>query len=232
VTAPASYASGLSEITVTPPDPSLPVAWWTRHFPGGSDQVAEVQRWLEDLLPDCAVRADLVAVTRELCLNAIRHSRSGEAGGQFSVDVDWAPALVRVVIGDQGSSDAPAIAPRSSDAAGPDESPHGLRFVDDVADDWGTAGIPNRQWVWADIAWYARGGPLITPPDGLDAAITSNTTIRKTFPGASIWWGHQTKAWWGAVPGSTNAHGLIRESTLDSLIQSLTRAYPHARRCG
>jgi hypothetical protein len=82
--------------------------------------------------------------------------------------------------------------------------------------------------VWADVEWQARGGPLIAAPGGLNAAIARNTMIRKAFPGTSTWWGHLTKAWWAAVPGPTNAHGLICAPTSDSLIQSLVRTYPRA----
>jgi serine/threonine-protein kinase RsbW len=231
VTASAGCATGLAEIAVTAPEPS-PVAWWTRHFRGSSDQVLEVRRWIEDLLPACAVRADVLLLARELCTNAIAHSRSGEAGGQFSVDIDWTPALTRVVVGDQGSAEGLAVTPSPGDAAQPGQSGRGLPLVDDLADDWGTASRPNRRWVWADVAWEDRGGPLLAAPGGLDAAIASNTLTHKTFPGTSIWWGHRTKAWWAAVPGSTNAHGLIREPTLDGLNQSLARTYRHARRSG
>ena len=56
--------------------------------------------------------------------------------------------------------------------------------------------------------------------------------IRKAFPGTSIWWGHLKKAWWAAIPGPTNAHGLICAPTRDSLIQSLARTYPRAARWG
>jgi serine/threonine-protein kinase RsbW len=215
-------------LAVAPPTAAPFAAWWTRHFRGGPDQVLEVRRWLEDLLPDCAARTDVLLLASELCTNAIVHSRSGEAGGQFSVDVDWAPTLARVVIGDQGSDKAPALAPRASDAVKLGESGRGLLLVDDVADDWGTASRPNRRWVWADVDWEARGGPLLAAPGGLDAAIASNAMIRKAFPGSSIWWGHLTEAWWSAVPESTNTHGLIRAPTRDALIQSLTRAYPRA----
>src|SRR5580698_2142753 len=123
------------------------ITWWTRHFRGGAEQVLEVRRWLEDLLPDCAARTDVLLLASELCTNAIVHSRSGEAGGQFSVDIDWAPALARVVVGDQGSAKTPAIA--AGDAGQLGESGRGLLLVDDVADDWGTASRPNRRWVWA-----------------------------------------------------------------------------------
>ena len=97
---------------------------------------------------------------------------------------------------------------------------------------WRTTGerpaAPNRRWVWADVRWEARGGPLLAAPGGTDAAIASNTMVRKAFPGSSIWWGHQTRTWWAAVPGSTNAHGLICAPTSACLIQSLVRTYPRA----
>ena len=228
MTAPASCDTDFREMAATPSRPSARTMWWTRRFRGGPDQVLEVRHWLEDLLPDCAARADVLLLASELCTNAIVHSRSGEAGGQFSVDVDWAPALARVVIGDQGSAKAPAIAPRSGDAAQLGESGRGLLLVDDVADDWGTASCPNRRWVWADVQWQVRGGLPLAAPGGPDSAIAGNALIRKAFPGTSVWWGHRTEAWWAAVPGSTNTHGLIFAPTRDSLIQSLMRTYPRA----
>lgn len=218
----------LRDITVAPPEPSPGTTWWTRRFRGGADQVPEVRQWLEDLLPDCAPRDDVLLLATELCTNAIVHSRSGEAGGQFSVDVDWAPTLARVVIGDQGSAQAPAVAARTSDAAQLGESGRGLLLVDDVADEWGTASCPNRRWVWGDVQWQARGGRPLAAPGGLDAAIASNAMIRKVFPGSSMWWGHQTQSWWAAVPGPTNVHGLLRAPTPDSLARALVRTYPRA----
>jgi serine/threonine-protein kinase RsbW len=203
-------------------------AWWTRQFRGGVDQVIAVRHWLEDLLPDCAARADAVLLASELCTNAIVHSRSGEAGGQFSVDVDWAPALLRVVVGDQGSAKAPALPPRSGATAALGESGRGLLLVDNVADRWGTASRPHRRWVWADIDWQDRGGPLLSAPGGLQTAIASNAAIRRAFPGTSIWWGHLTRTWWAAIPGSTNAHGVICAPTRESLFQALVRTYPRA----
>lgn len=226
----ASRDTILQRITLARLKPSPRTAWWTRIFRGGADQVLEVRHWLEDLLPDCSARADVLLLASELCTNAIVHSRSGEAGGQFSVDIDWAPALARVVIGDQGSAQVPAVAPRSGDAVQLRESGRGLLLVDGLADDWGTASRPNRRWVWADVQWQARGGPLLAAPGGLDAAIASNAMIRKAFPGTSIWWGQLTRAWWAAVPEPTNTHGLICAPTQDSLIHSLMRAYPRAAR--
>src|ERR1700760_300303 len=142
MTATASCDPGLRRSSVPLKAPEC-AAWWTRQFRGGVDQVIAVRHWLEDLLPDCAAGADAVLLASELCTNAIVHSRSGEAGGQFSVDVDWAPALVRVVVGDQGSAKAPAIAAPAGGAARWRESGRGLLLVDNLADDWGTAGYPN-----------------------------------------------------------------------------------------
>jgi serine/threonine-protein kinase RsbW len=223
MTATASCDTGLRELT-----PAPLTAWWTRHFRGGADQVPEVRRWLADLLPDCAARADVILLASELCTNAIGHSRSGEPGGQFSVDIDWAPARARIVLGDQGSAKAPEVVPRTGGAAAWDESGRGLLLVDELADDWGTASRPHRRWVWADVEWQARGGPPLAPPGGMDAAVASNTMARRAFPGSSIWWGHRTEAWWASVPAATNAHALIRAGTREALIRSLARAYPRA----
>ena len=228
MSAPANFDTGLRKAAVAPLRPSPFIAWWTRQFRGSADQVLEVRHWIEDLLPECAVRADVLLLASELCTNAIVHTRSGEAGGQFSVDIEWAPALARVVIGDQGSAKTPAMAGRTGSAAHLDECGRGLLLVDNVADDWGTTSRPNRGWVWADFDWRNRGGAPLAAPGGMDAALASNTMIHEAFPGTSIWWGHLTNAWWAAVPGPTNVHGLICAPTRDNLIQSLVRTYPRA----
>jgi serine/threonine-protein kinase RsbW len=228
VTTSAGYDTELVNAIVTPLKPASSIGWWTRNFQGSPNQVCEVRRWLEDLLPGCGPRADVVLLASELCTNAIVHSQSGEAGGQFSVDLEWTPALVRVVVGDQGSAKAPALTVRKGEAGQWGESGRGLLLVDELADAWGTASHPNRRWVWADVDWQARGGLPLETPDGLDTAIDGSRVIRKAFPGTSIWRGHLTKTWWAAVPGATDAHGLICSPTRDSLLQALARAYPRS----
>jgi len=228
VTAPASCDTGLRKFISTTPQPSRPAAWWTRDFRGTRDQVVEVRHWLEDLLPDCGPRADVLLLASELSTNAVVHSRSGEPGGQFSVDVDWTPTLVRVIVGDQGSDKAPAVAAKAGSAPPLGESGRGLLLVDELANAWGTASPLKHRWVWADIPWQARGGPSLDDPCGMDAAIADITVVRKAFPGTSIWWGHLTKAWWAAIPGAASAIGLIRSQTRDGLLQALASAYPNA----
>jgi serine/threonine-protein kinase RsbW len=131
---------------------------WTRDFQGQADQVREARRWVEDLLPERDPLADVLLLVSELCTNAVVHTRSGEAGGRFSVAVVWTRESVRVVVEDQGSPTAPTIDGRTGDPARADESGRGLRLVDRLASEWGTASRPGRRWVWADVPWQANGG--------------------------------------------------------------------------
>jgi serine/threonine-protein kinase RsbW len=139
---------------------------WTRDFRGEADQVRAARRWVADLLPDCDPLADVLLLVSELCTNAVVHTRSGEAGGRFGVAVEWTRESVRVVVNDQGSSTTPTIGGRTGDpsradgADGAGESGRGLRLVDRLASDWGTADRPGRRWVWADVPWQAGGGAV------------------------------------------------------------------------
>jgi serine/threonine-protein kinase RsbW len=175
VTAPASCDTGLRKFIITP-KPTRPAAWWTRDFRGTRDQVIEVRHWLENLLPDCGPRADVLLLASELSTNAVVHSRSGEPGGRFSVDVEWTPALVRVVVGDEGSDKAPVVVVRTGNAPPLGESGRGLLLVDELANAWGTASRPQHRWVWADIAWQARGGPSPEAERGKDAAAEDSSS--------------------------------------------------------
>ena len=140
---------------------------WTRDFQGQADQVREARRWVEDLLPERDPLADVLLLLSELCTNAVVHTRSGEAGGRFSVAVVWTRESVRVVVEDQGSPKTPTIGARTADPARADEaeeakeadeSGRGLLLVDALAGDWGTATRLGRRWVWADVPWQASGG--------------------------------------------------------------------------
>ena len=197
-----------------------------RDFPGGTDQVHLARHWIEDLLPPCDPRADIVLLASELCTNAILHTRSGQGGGRFTVDVEWAPQAARVVIGDQGSPTAPAITAQAQDATWADEDGRGLWLVDELADDWGTATHLGHRWVWVDMQWQARGGSLLQAPGGCEAAGAGIASLRAAFPGTTIWWGHQTRAWWAALPGAATPAAWSRPLPGASLGQMLTAIYP------
>src|SRR5258708_1163324 len=106
--------------------PVPPALWWVRDFPGGEDQVRQARHWIEDLLPQCDPLADILLLASELCTNAVVHTRSGKAGGRFSVDVEWGQETARVVIGDQGSPTALAITAKAQDGIWADEHGRGL----------------------------------------------------------------------------------------------------------
>jgi anti-sigma regulatory factor (Ser/Thr protein kinase) len=206
-----------------------PALCWGRDFPGDADQVREARHWIEDLLPECDPLADLLLLASELCSNAITHTRSGLDGGLFSVHVEWAPALARVVIGDQGSPTLPAIGAGTGDTA--EECGRGLWLVDQLADSWGTACHPAGRVVWVDMSWRARGGPPLQAPAGTDAAAAADITVlREEFPGITIWWGHQTQAWWAALPEATGPSSLISSPAADALGKVLADACSPFRR--
>jgi anti-sigma regulatory factor (Ser/Thr protein kinase) len=219
-------------VTAAPPrKPAPPVAWWARELPGGQEQVRQARHWVEDLLPPCDPRADLALLASELCANAVLHTRSGQAGGRFTVDVEWTPATARVVIGDQGAPTAPAITARTADATWEGEHGRGLWLVDELADDWGTASRHGRRWTWADVRWQARGGPPLQLPGSSEDVSADIAGLRQAFPGATIWWGHQARAWQaapsatsGASSAAVGASGLVSAPTSSGLRNALAAA--------
>ncbi|GAA4627216.1 hypothetical protein GCM10023196_038530 [Actinoallomurus vinaceus] len=71
-----------------------------------------------------------------LVANAIRHTRSGHAGGAFTVEACHWFAGVAVAVADQGGASEPV--PGDADALA--ESGRGLRTVSALADGWGWYG--------------------------------------------------------------------------------------------
>ena len=203
------------------------VAW--RDFPGDTEQVGRARGWLEELLPQCEPLENLTLLVSELCTNAVLHTDSGRPGGQFSLAVEWTPEAVKALILDQGSLTIPAIAAKDSDAW-IDENGRGLFLVDQLADYWDTADLPDGRLVWLEMAWAAKGGPLLQAPGGDQAAIGVAGALRGQFPGATIWWGHQSRLWWAALPGAVGETGLLNAPTLDALSTVLTGIYSGFRR--
>jgi anti-sigma regulatory factor (Ser/Thr protein kinase) len=198
--------------------------WWARDFPGGEDQVSEARRWIEDLLPECDALDETLLLASEVCTNAVVHTLSGK-GGLFSVDVEWSPSLVRVMIGDQGSLKAPAVSSKKDDASWMDECGRGLWLVSEMADSWGTAAHLGGRSVWFDLSWQARGSPLLEAPGGHVAMGAGMTVLRQAWPGTTVWWGHLTEMWWAALPGVLKAENLLSATTLDALIPVVAEKY-------
>jgi len=64
---------------------------WEQAFPGAADQVRHVRSAVRALLDDCCAEEDVVHLLSELSANAVVHSRSGRAGGEFIVRLQHAP---------------------------------------------------------------------------------------------------------------------------------------------
>jgi serine/threonine-protein kinase RsbW len=210
----ATIATWASEDTV-----ATPVLSWSREFPGIPAQVRAARQWIQDLLPDCVPLDDLVFVADELVTNAIEHTRSGQPGGCFGLDIVWFADEVWVVVTDQGSDSVPAITRKKGDANSTEEDGRGLWVVHAMSSDWGMAGNASGRWVYAAVAWGSSGGPPPTPPAILGTA----------FSGISIWFGRRTRRWWAALPRTADASGLISAPTQDELTQILATTYPDFR---
>ena len=150
-------------------EPGLPL-WWWRSFPGEPSQVSQARSWIAGLLPACGPLDDLLVVASELATNAVAHTRSGQPGGLFTIDVTWTPGTARVVVGDQGSTEVPASAAAPADQVACQESGRGLLLVDALSASWGIAGDADARWLWADVPWQPQGGSWFTVPGDNDSA--------------------------------------------------------------
>lgn len=203
-----------------------PLLWWAREFPGSTDQVSRARGWLEELLPECEQLEVLTLLVSELCANAIVHTDSGKPDGRFGVAVEWTPEAVKALILDQGSPTVPAITARADDDAWDDETGRGLFLVDQLADYWGTADLPDGRLVWVEMAWVEKDGPLLEAPGGYQATIRDVGVLRGQFPATTIWWGHRSEFWWAALPGAIGEVGVMHAPTMDALSAALIDVYP------
>jgi serine/threonine-protein kinase RsbW len=152
-----------------------------------------VRRWLEDLLPPCAARDDVVAVVSELAANAVCHTESGR-GGQFSVEVAWSGPHVSVVVGDGGGASEPRII---EDADG--EHGRGLRMVRAMSVGVGVSGDERGRFVWADLAWAADDDPGTLDAAPNQVTMAELEILQSQFAGIPIWFGLMTCQWWAMI---------------------------------
>lgn len=119
-----------------------------RVLPGTPDQAAVARRIVDRALGlGHPRRHDVRLAVTELVTNAIRHSRSGQFGGELVLAVVLSRATIRIDVRDQGSKTLPQFT--HGEAIGG----RGLPLVDRLGDRWGFV----REWdrsctVWVELA--------------------------------------------------------------------------------
>lgn len=59
--------------------------YWRRTFPGEAAQARAVRGFAGPLLAGCPAYDDALLALDELVVNSLRHTKSGQAGGHFTV---------------------------------------------------------------------------------------------------------------------------------------------------
>jgi serine/threonine-protein kinase RsbW len=203
---------------------TLPSLWWSREFPGRAEEAGRVRHWIKALLPKYDPKRDplddLAFIAGELAANAVTHTRSALQGAVFNVQLAWSGEWARVVVGDSGSHSVPRP-PKVVHAS--DEGGRGLLAVGELSAKWGTCGGADGRWVWADVWWASKDGPLLPSSGNLVAA--EEGTLRRAFPGTCIWFGCDTRTWWALPPKATT---MIGAPSPPALRQMLAAIYPES----
>jgi serine/threonine-protein kinase RsbW len=118
---------------------------WCRTFPGELVEARSARRFTAALLDGAPRFDDVLLVVDELVVNALRHTKSGQAGGSFAVEIARWDSGVRVAVTDQGGPSEPVGGDADFDA----ESGRGLRTVSLTADGWGWFGNERSRTVTA-----------------------------------------------------------------------------------
>lgn len=119
--------------------------YWRRTFTGAPEEARSVRRFVGCLLDGCPYVDDVLLAADELVVNAIRHTKSGQCGGTFTVEVLRGGGGVAVSVADQGGPSELAV----RDAGDLDESGRGLRTVSLTTSSWGWHGNGEGRTVTA-----------------------------------------------------------------------------------
>jgi len=135
------------------------VTYWSKSFAGLAECVAEVRGCINKVLGD-REGVDLVElVVSELAGNAIRHSGSGDPGGQFTVHLAEFVDRWRIRVDDEGGPSVPHVCTVPLLECIDDldrfdaevEVGRGLALVAAVSATWGVLGGASARAVWAEI---------------------------------------------------------------------------------
>ena len=115
-------------------------------FPGLPAIVPSARRFVRGILAGSPRADDMELIAAELASNAIRHTPSGQDGGEFTLMVRTEPGWARIEVSDAGTGEWSG--PR--DASDDDEYGRGLAIVAALADKFGHDVRASGQTVWAE----------------------------------------------------------------------------------
>jgi len=118
-------------------------------FPGLPAIVPSARRFVRGLLAGSPRAGDMELAASELVTNAILHTPSGDAGGEFTVRVITGTGWARVEVSDAGAGQ---WHPRES-LGSDDEYGRGLAIVASITDKFGHDATATGQTLWAEIHW-------------------------------------------------------------------------------
>lgn len=128
----------------------------SRILPGQSSSVPFARSETRGFLGNAPRTDDAELIVSELATNAVRHSLSREADGQFELRLEARPGWLRIEVVDQGpphrpGSAAAAVVEKQAGALDDRESGRGLEIVDALADKWGHEQRPEQALWWAEL---------------------------------------------------------------------------------
>ncbi|MEV5410127.1 ATP-binding protein [Thermopolyspora sp. NPDC052614] len=127
------------------------VETWRKVFPGTARHVADARRLARVFLNDTSRADDAAWITGELAANAARHTRSGEDGGTYVLELCRVGELARIVVCDLGGGGRPVFT-RPPAGLNLTEHGYGLPAVARLARGTGVRGCPAvGHAVWAEL---------------------------------------------------------------------------------
>lgn len=135
---------------------------WRRVFPGRADQIPLARQFAMFLFAETSIAADVGFVVTELASNAVRHTRSGQQGGRFTVELVLG-GLAYLGVSDLGGGGYPTVRHDPLNGSIENEGGRGLQAVSQMAAMLGVHGSPiEGHTVWADLICVHK--PYENPP--------------------------------------------------------------------
>jgi anti-sigma regulatory factor (Ser/Thr protein kinase) len=123
-------------------------------FPGLPAIVPSARRLVRGILADSPRSGDMELIAAELASNAIRHTPSGEPGGEFTIAIRTKPGWARIEVSDTGTGE---WHPQPGDGDPGAEYGRGLANIVAVADKFGHDVHADGQTLWAEVSWPEPG---------------------------------------------------------------------------